>query len=92
MYLDEDKQYSIALDRLSMTFSWHNINSTYGNGSTWETIAFVDGMYSYDDLNDYIQLYVAQNDDDKNGINLIFVLSSYRVIIELKKMAAGLEK
>ena len=75
-----------------MTFSWHNINSTYGNGSTWETIAFVDGMYSYDDLNDYIQLYVAQNDDDKNGINLIFVLSSYRVIIELKKMAAGLEK
>ena len=47
--LDEDKQYSIALDRLSMTFSWHNINSTYvnnqikysnNNGSTWETIVF----------------------------------------------------
>ena len=38
-------------------------------------------MYSYDDLNDYIQAAVARNDDDKNGINLIFVLSSYRVII-----------
>ena len=45
----------IALDRLSMTFSWHKINNTYGNnqikysndnGSTWETISFVDGMYS----------------------------------------------
>ena len=77
-----------------MTFSWHNINSTYGNnpikysndnGSTWETIVVVDGMYSYDDFNDYIQAAVAQNDDDKNGINLIFVLSSYRVIMELKK-------
>ena len=76
-----------------MTFSWHNINNTYGNnqikysndnGSTWETISFIDGMYSYDDLNDYIQAAVAQNDDDKNGINLIFVLSSYRVIVELK--------
>ena len=94
LYLEEDKQYSIALDRLSMTFSWHNINSTYGNnqikysndnGSTWKTIAFVDGMCSYDDLNDYIQAAVAQNDDDNNGINFIFILSSYRVIIELKK-------
>ena len=76
-----------------MTFSWHNINNTCGNNqikysndnsSTWETISFIDGMYSYDDLNDYIQAAVAQNDDDKNGINLIFVLSSYRVIVELK--------
>ena len=50
------------------------MNSTYGNnqikylnynGSSWETIAFVDGMYSYDDLNDCIQAAVAQNDDDK---------------------------
>ena len=71
-----------------------NINSTFGNnkikysndnGSARETIAFVDGMKSDDGLNDYIQATVAQNDDDKNGINLIFVLSSYRVIIELKK-------
>ena len=58
-----------------MTFSWHNINSTHGNnqikysndnGSSWETIAFADGMYSYDDLNDYIQAAVAQNGADQN--------------------------
>ena len=61
-----------------MTFRWHNINSSYGNGSTWETIVFVDGMYSYDDLN-YIQSALSQNGDDKEGINLIFVLSSYTV-------------
>ena len=63
IYLSEEKKCGIALDRLSMTFSWHNINSTYrnnqikysnDNGLTWKTIAFVDGMYSYDDLNDYI--------------------------------------
>ena len=94
IYLSEEKRCGIALDRLSMTFSWHHINITYGNnqikysndtGSTWETISFVDGMYSYDDLNDYIQSAVSQNGDDKEGINLIFVLSSYRVIVDLKK-------
>ena len=36
-------------------------------------------MYSYGDLNDYIQPALPQNDDDKEGINLIFVLSSYGV-------------
>ena len=59
IYLSEEKKCGRALDRLSMTFSWHNINSTYGNnqikypkdnGPSWETISFVDGMYSYDDL------------------------------------------
>ena len=94
IYLSEEKKCGIALDRFSMTFSWHNVNSTYGNnqikysndnGSTWETISFVDGMYSYDDLNDYIQSALSQNGDDKERINLIFVLPSYRVIVEFKK-------
>ena len=70
-----------------MTFSWHNINSTYcnnhikysnDNGSTWETILVVDGMYSYDDINDYIQAAVLQNGDEKEGISLTFVL--YQVL------------
>ena len=50
-----------------------------------ETISFVDGIYSYDDVNDYIQSAISHNGDDKEGINLIFVPSSYRVIVELKK-------
>ena len=52
----------------------------------WETITFVDGMYSYDDLDDYITQSIIQNEDkpsSSKGINLYFVLSSYRVVIEL---------
>ena len=29
--LDPDKTHQLALDRLSMTYSWYNIRSDYGN-------------------------------------------------------------
>ena len=50
--------HELAVDRLSMTYSWYNIATTYNNnviryspdnGSLWETIIFEDGMYSYED-------------------------------------------
>ena len=49
-----------SLKRLSMTYSWYNIRSDYKNnkikythdGSTWQTITFTDGLYSYSDIND----------------------------------------
>ena len=87
--------YELAMDRVSMTHLWHNINTEYGNkqikyspdnGTNWKTINFVDGMYSYDDLKDYIrESIVAQGDksSDKFSISLTFVLSSYRVVIEI---------
>ena len=61
-------KHQLALDRLSMTYSWYNIRSDYGNnkikythdGTNWQTITFVDGMYSYRDLNDYIHQYMDQ--------------------------------
>ena len=80
--------YELAMDRVSMTYSWHNINEGYGNnkikyspdnGDNWKEIIFVDGMYSYSDLDEYIkQVLVIEGDkgDDDDGINLIFVLSS----------------
>ena len=88
--------HELAVDRVSMTYSWHNVNSEYGNktikyskdnGSTWKTITFVDGMYSYDDLSDYINGVISHNDDQPSnnrvGIKIYFVLSSYRVVVEL---------
>lgn len=63
--LDTNMHHELALDRVSMTYSWHNINAEYRNnqikyspenGTNWKQIDFVDGMYSYDDLNDYIYL------------------------------------
>ena len=91
--LDRDIHYDLALDRATMTFSWHNISEKYNNnsikysadnGNTWEDINFTDGMYSYDDLNDYIQEILESNGDDKEGIKLSFILSSYKVVFELK--------
>ena len=66
----EDKKmiHELAVDRLSMTDSWHNIATTYNKSvvryspnksSSWETITFEDGMYSYEDINDYIHHYMV---------------------------------
>ena len=57
--LDPGFKHYLALDRLSITYSWYNIRSSYGNntikythdGRTWQTITFTDGMYSSSDIN-----------------------------------------
>ena len=98
--LDSQFKHYLALDRLSMTFSWYNIRSNYKNntikythdGSTWQTITFTDGMYSYSDINDYIHQYMEQKNhhttdakgEKKYSINLSFILSTYRVLITLE--------
>ena len=96
LHLNTEMQHELAVDRVLMTYSWHNINAEYGNktikyskdnGNTWKTITFVDGMYSYDDLNDYINVVITENDDQPSnnrvGIKIYFVLTSYRVVVEL---------
>ena len=59
--LDTTMRHELAVDRVSMTYSWHDVNSGYNNntikyspdnGTNWKTITFVDGMYLYDDLDD----------------------------------------
>ena len=98
--LDSEKKNQLALDRVSMTYSWYNIRSDYKNntikythdGSTWQTITFTNGMYSYSDINDYIHQYMVQKNHhstDSNGnktysINLTFILSTYRVLISIE--------
>ena len=67
--LNPEKNHSIALDRLTMTYSWYNIRSSYNNntikytndrGGNWNTVTFKDGMYSYTDINDYLHQYMEQ--------------------------------
>ena len=98
--VDPEKKNKLALDRLSMTYSWYNIRSEYDNnkikythdGSTWHTITFTNGMYSYSDINDYIHQYMVQkshHSTDSNGnktysINLTFILSTYRILISIE--------
>jgi len=96
MHLDTEMHHNLAVDRVSMTYSWHNVNAEYGNnkikyskdsGSTWKNIQFGNGMYSYDDLSEYINDVITENKDQPSdnsvGVKIYFVLSSYRVIVEL---------
>ena len=96
MHLDTEMHHELAVDRVSMTYSWHNINAEYGNnsikyskdnGTGWKTINFVDGMYSYDDLSEFINQVITDNGDQPSnnqvGVKIYFVLSSYRVVVQL---------
>ena len=65
--LDPEMKHFLAIDRLTMTYSWYNIRSSYKNntikytndrGANWNTITFKDGMYSYTDINDYLHQYM----------------------------------
>ena len=96
MHLDTEMHHELAVDRVSMTYSWHNINAEYGNnsikyskdnGTSWKTINFVDGMYSYDELSEFINQVITDNGDQPSnnqvGVKIYFVLSSYRVVVQL---------
>ena len=84
--LNPDMKHSLAIDRLTMTYSWYNIRSSYKNntikytndrGVNWYTITFKDGMYSYTDINDYLHRYMEQKNHhttDSRG-NKIFHMS-----------------
>ena len=65
--LQNDMTLEIALDKVTMTYSWHNISDQYQNnkkkyspagGTSWETVKFIGGMYTYSDLNDYLHQYM----------------------------------
>ena len=62
--LSYNMKHEVAGRLIKMTYSWYNISKSFGNnqirysydgGKNWETITFVDGMYSYDDIDDYIK-------------------------------------
>ena len=75
--LQSNMTHEIALDKATMTYSWHNISDQYQNnqikyspdgGKTWPTVEFVDGMYTYSDLNDYLHQWMKKK---KLAINTI---------------------
>ena len=91
--LQNNMTHEIALDKATMTYSWHKISDQYQNnqikyspdgGTSWQTAKFVDGMYTYSDLNDYLHQYMKNKGhfttdakkDEVYYINLRFVLST----------------
>ena len=62
--LDKNRDYYASLDSLSMTYSWYNVDTIYNNntlkyshdgGTTWTSIVFPSGNYTYADLNNINQ-------------------------------------
>ena len=98
--LDSNYRNEIAVDRISMTYSWHNLTTSYKNntikysndgGKTWNTVTYPDGMYSYSDLNEYLHSAMKKknhfrtvNNSEVYDINIVFVLSTYKVVLELE--------
>ena len=80
---------------IRQSYGNNKIKYSHDKGTNWETITFTDGMYSYDDIDIFIKRYLKNNehfvkgdkDSDDNeieyGINLYFILSTYRVLVEL---------
>ena len=73
--LDPEKSHSLAIDRLTVTYSWYNIRSSYKNNTNkytndrevnWHVVTFKDGMYSYTDINDYLKQYMEQKKTSLN--------------------------
>ena len=93
MKFDNNTDYLIALDSISMSYSWYNVSSEYNNntlkysqdsGKSWHTITLSNGNYSYEELNNYIQREIESNGHTKDGISIEFVSSLFKVLLTLK--------
>jgi len=98
IYLDEQKSYKAALNKLAtMSYSWYNIAEAYDNNKIrwrkksedWQTLPFPDGMYSYSDINSFLQAYTGRLDpedkDSEHIFTLYFNMAIYLVVILIHK-------
>ena len=89
--LNPEKKHFLAIDRLTMTYSWYNIRSSYNNnkikysndrGANWNTVTFKDGMYSYTDINDYLHQYMERQNHhstDQSGNKTFHINISFNL-------------
>ena len=95
--LDQNKNWKASLNKIvSMSYSWYNVRAVYGNNtlkwkkktdSAWQTVTLPDGMYSYDDINSFMQKQLGKKDpaDDKSKelFTLFFEYSVLRSVVVL---------
>lgn len=93
LVLEKNKKHYVALDSINMSYSWYNLSSSYNNnkikyshdsGSTWTTVTFQNGNYSYEDINNYLQQVLEAKGQSKTGNKITFIPSVFRVYIELE--------
>ena len=99
IHLDEQESYKAALNKLvTMSYSWYNIAEAFDDNkirwrkkseNCWRTLTFPDGMYSYSDINSYLQAHTGRIDPEDKNSELIFTLyfnmTVYRVAILIHK-------
>jgi hypothetical protein len=72
------QNWEIALQQLNVWYSWFNISPQYNNqtfrystnsGGTFKTITITAGLYTLQDINNYIQAQMLANGDYNNSTN-----------------------
>ena len=95
--LNKNKNYKAALNEVvTMSYSWYNVRAVYGNNtlkwkkksdSSWKTITLPDGMFTYDDINSFMQKKLGKVDppdkDSDELFTLFFDSTIYRAVILL---------
>ena len=95
MLLENTNNNYIALESITLNYTWNNIDSTKFNnntmrystdgGSTWQTIIFPNGNYAYSDITNYISNYLDTQNKSKTGIQLFYVSSLKKIFLELEE-------
>lgn len=92
--LNKNKDCYVAVDSISMSYSWYNVSSTYGNNSfkyshdggvSWTTITLPNGNYTYNDIESYVQQVLSSNTHSKTGVEFRCVKQYYRVLVSLEQ-------
>ena len=95
MLLENTDENYMALKSITLSYRWNNIDSTKfnnntmrysaDNGTTFKTITFPDGNYTYSDISNCINNYLESQNDSKTGIQLYYVSSLKKTFIELEE-------
>ena len=85
MLLETTNENYLALESISLSYTWNNIdivkfnNNTMrysaNSGSTFKTITFPDGNHTYSNMSNYISNYLESQSDLKTGIQVYYVSS-----------------
>ena len=95
LILPNTDQNYLALESMNLNYTWNNIDTakynnntmhySSDNGTTFKTITFYDGNYTYSDINNYLSNYLETKNDSKTGIQLYYVSSLKKIFIELEE-------
>lgn len=84
----------VALTAFNGYYSWYNIRQEYDNnkivyscdnGRIFKEIIFINGLYSYEDLNAYIDLVFKRDCRDQKPFVIKFNGTTYKVSIEVSQ-------